>query len=916
MSHFSSAGRWFSRKCRYWALVLLILVVAIKAPGQSQLVPESITLDESVAKAIDAEWLTDEERSAMRVFHGVWDWRDLTTPQLQAEIALNAWDFSNPVFENQSVPAELRAECQLRSGELQKALEILHGAPASNRAARIAAEAHEGLGQNEHAARAIEAPAKGLLERQITDAAELTEGVRALYIRSRLQGQPARDFQSMMNLLAKAHQELDRWYWPAKLVEAQLLLDKDNPREGIGALFETLSLNPRCSEAWYLLGRAAIERFDFDGATAAANALRRINRRHPLADLLIAESQLVQDDPAAAQQILEPLLKRWPKLRQALAFNAAAAAISYDEHALKMALNRYDELSPGSGQAYYLAGRQLSMNRQYALAAQLLEEAIRRQPAWPAPQIELGLMELQSGRDDRALQVLKNVARLDQFNKRAANSLHLLEELTKYSQIESEHFIVRYPPGPDQVFAELLPPQLEKIHATVAGRFGYEPPQKTLIEVHPNHERFAVRITGMPFVHTIAACTGPVIALEVPREGPPRLHQGLFDWPRVIQHEYTHTITLGQTRNRIPHWLTEAAAVSMEPAPRGYETCKLLANAYHKEGVFRLEEMKWAFVRPKHPSDRAKAYAIGHWIVEFMNERFGDSALVRLLQHYFEGEREQQAIPNALGVSRERFYTDFLAWAGTQVKAWGLDARPAMRELEDELRAADPDMALVMAASQKARLDAIAKALAEQIGKPSGGGQAPITAERWPPLVRPPIEITDEQLQQWLVKYPDHPDLLEMQIRRRIDSDEQAHELNSDNDELIALLERYAALRPVDPFPHKKLAQIWLASATPQRAIEYLEFLDVREEKSPVYAIQLAKLYRQTGELEKAFAKAMRAVNINPYSAPNRELAAAIAIELKDLAAARQHIVALTILEPDRPQHPKRLKAVEAMMNR
>jgi hypothetical protein len=108
-----------------------------------------------------------------------------------------------------------------------------------------------------------------------------------------------------------------------------------------------------------------------------------------------------------------------------------------------------------------------------------------------------------------------------------------------------------------------------------------------VIEVMPDHERFAVRITGMPFVHTIAACTGPVIAMEVPREGPPSKHMGLFDWPRVIQHEYTHTITLGQTRNRIPHWLTEAAAVSMEPAPRSYDTCPVAGGCIsQRHGCF------------------------------------------------------------------------------------------------------------------------------------------------------------------------------------------------------------------------------------------------------------------------------------------------------------------------------------------
>ena len=61
-------------------------------------------------------------------------------------------------------------------------------------------------------------------------------------------------------LLARAHQELDRLYWPAKLAEAQLLFDKDNEQDAVEALHETLSLNPRCADAWFLLGRIARSR--------------------------------------------------------------------------------------------------------------------------------------------------------------------------------------------------------------------------------------------------------------------------------------------------------------------------------------------------------------------------------------------------------------------------------------------------------------------------------------------------------------------------------------------------------------------------------------------------------------------------------------------------------------------------------
>jgi tetratricopeptide (TPR) repeat protein len=353
----------------------------------------------------------------------------------------------------------------------------------------------------------------------------------------------------------------------------------------------------------------------------------------------------------------------------------------------------------------------------------------------------------------------------------------------------------------------------------------------------------------------------------------------------------------------------------------------MLAAALDNGTLFSLDDIKWAFVRPRKPNDRAQAYAQGHWMVEFMNERFGESALVRLLQRYSEGAREQQAIPEALGVTREQFFSEFLIWAKGQVKAWGLDAKPTLAELTDEIRDADPELSKAMKASRQARLEMLVKTLSEQIARPTarptrggrngGAGKPPeehgITADRWPDVIRPPVQITDDQLMIWLEKYPDHPDLVELQLRKRLERIEIGPE-TAEDEALLGLLHRYLELRPVDPFPHKKLAAIWLASDTPQRAIEHLEALDLIEEHSPALALELARQYRAQNEPAKALAKATRALNINPYNAPNRELAAAIAIEAGDLPAAREHIFALTMLEPDRPQHQKRLEAVEKLI--
>ncbi len=881
-------------------------------PGLAQdgppIVPTQVSLSPTVRAAIDAAWLDDQERKELRVFHGAWEPGDLDTPARQAAVALNAYDFAHPSLADPATPVELRAEALLRAGDLEGAVALL-GEGTTNRAARILAEAYEGLGRYDDAQRAAMGPVRRMKQARTDDAPELTEGVRALFVLARIQGQPARDYESMIAMLSRAHQDLDRLYWPARLAEAQLLADKDNEGDAITALHETIALNPRCADAWAMLGQLAISRFDFASAQAAADQLRRLNPQHPLADVLLAESRIVQDDPDGAVDLLEPLLKRSPSLREAMGLMAGAQALRYDEAAMRAALARCDAISPRSAAALYTVGRLLALGRQYQAAAGVLNEAIQRQPAWAAPRIELGLMQLQSGEDDLALKTLESAFALDAFNKRAANSLSLLQELAGYASIDTEHFVIRYQPGVDQVIAELMPAPLERLHALVTERFQHEPDRRTVIEVAPDHETFAVRITGMPWIHTIAACTGPVIAMETPRDGPK--HLGTFDWARVIQHEYTHTINLSQTRNRIPHWLTEGAAVSMERAPREFETCQLLADAWAADELFDLEEIKWAFVRPKRPSDRALAYAQAHWMVEYMDQRFGESALVRLLGLYFQGVRETQAIPQALGVSRQEFVASFLEWAGRRVAEWGLAPTPPLEALEDRLRAADPELAARTATSQQARLDAIARALADRIGAPASPrrkGRQALTADRWPPLIKPPVEIDDATLDAWLVEYPGHPDLLEIRLRRQIE------QRGAPDPAMVELLDRYAQARPVDPFPHKMLVQIWLASDTPQRAIEHLEALDRLEQKSPVFAMKLAELYRSAGDLQKALEKATRAVQISPYDADYREIAAASAIQAGQLDLARMHVHAMTLIEPDEPRHRERLEAIDRLV--
>lgn len=887
----------------------------VNAPARGASPVDPPPLSRTLERLLKAEYLSPEERKERRLFHGVWEEGDIDSPAAAARIALLIGAYADPSLTDAAADPLDRAEGALRRGEVESALALLEGQEGI-RAARIRAEALAALGRYAEAAAAVSPVLEALAAGTVQEAADQVEAMRALTTRIRVAGPvaigAAGDFHAMMATLADVRDRIDRLYWPAMLAEAELLLEKDNPSEAHTAVMQTLSLNPSCARAWHLLGRMAVYSFNFAAAEQVADRLDALAARlgaeaSPLAADLRARVALRQIDGDGAAATLAPALRIMPHERGLLALQAAAAAVRFDLNEAEMLAAEYDALSPGGApaEALFEIGRALAEARQYGPAADFLRRAHERLPTWAEPAIELGLMEMQSGRDEEALAALRTARQLDPFNVRADNSLKLATELASYATIESEHFVVRYRPGEggpgtgaDAALAQEMLPILERIHADVTGDgdggIDHEPAQKTVIELMPDHRWFAVRIAGMPRLHTIAASTGPVIAMEAPREG--ANHLGTYDWARVVRHEYVHTVTLSRTNNRIPHWFTEAAAVYLEQAPREYQTARMLASALEMGSLFDFNKINIAFVRPERPSDRSQAYAQGHWMYEYMIERFGREAPLRLMDLYAQGVREESAFQQVLGRSRAEFFDEFRTWARDQVRSWGLslpEGVPTVRALlMEEAQKRDSD------GGPAEEPDA---ALEEAV-------EAPARNRNADGLPTPTIEMVEG----WLATYPDHPEALELAIHLRL-----REAGGSPTPELVPLLERYAAVRPVDPMPHRLLAQLYLGRKVegrgPEAAIEHLEYLDAREQKSPAYAAELARRYAALGRWDEAAAKAERATQVAPYNAEMRELAATVAIKRSDFDTAERHLWALTQIEPDRKVHTDRLEALKRL---
>lgn len=862
---------------------------------------EAPPVSRSVQNLLSAAYLTDDERKDLRITHGVWEESDLDTPARRARAAVLAGRYRDPAIDDESVPAVIRAEGLLGRGDADKALMVLEQ-DASLRASRLRAQAFWELGRLDEARASLEATRKTLMETPLKEAADVADAVRAMVLFSRLTGdvappppgvdaprnvdgeRRAADFKMFMSILASAREELSRIEPSIYLAEAELLEEKENYTEASDAIRQALELCPRNATAWALFGRMTAASWDFERALSIAARLDQLAVREEDRQFFVprsvaggeiaARTFLRQKETEAAEAAIIRALDLAPRNRTLLALHAAVAAASYSDDRLAKRISAFEELAPGSPNAYYEIGTILSDLRQYEESEKFLTEARRRAPMWAAVQAELGLLQVQAGRDKEALETLSSAAALDPFNVRVANSLKLVGEIRTYERVTSDHFEIRYKPGIDSILAREMLPVMEKNFLRVTGNgpggIDFVPAAKTVIELYPDHQWFSVRITGMRQVHTIAAATGPVIAMERPMSGPGH-SIGSYDWPRVLRHEYTHTVTLGRTKNRLPHWFTEAGAVYLEDAPRDENRCTLLTRALETGGLLDFSQINVAFVRPRTPTERSLAYAQGHWMYEYIVERFGARAPLALMDRYARGEREADAFVAELGVTREQFFEQFKVWARQECRTWGTlppEGMPTIPELiEAEMRKAPP----------------------------AAPGES----------AAPAVEPTPELVESWLVQHPKHPDLLRLAVGFELaEHNGEATEL------MIPMLERLAEARPIDHMPHKQLARLYLASSDPARAIPHLEFLDAREQYQTTFAAELARRYAARKDWENASIKAERAVCIAPFEAPIRELAATIAVQRQDFAAARRHIEALIAIEPDREIHKKRLEAV------
>jgi tetratricopeptide (TPR) repeat protein len=210
-----------------------------------------------------------------------------------------------------------------------------------------------------------------------------------------------------------------------------------------------------------------------------------------------------------------------------------------------------------------------------------------------------------------------------------------------FTEIESEHFVLRFDQERDWVLAEPALEALEAGYTATAEWLGERVSQKVRVEIAPSAEDFE-RVSGLARqeIETVGAVGvsdfNKIVLLS------PRLLARGYPWRDALNHEYLHCLLVSLSANHAPIWLQEGFARYGEArwrtsSPEFLDDIdrSLVARALRERTLIPFSAMDPSLVRlPSRGAVRlafaesalAVEYLIGGWQVDGLRRVFAELA--------------------------------------------------------------------------------------------------------------------------------------------------------------------------------------------------------------------------------------------------------------------------------------------------
>lgn len=570
----------------------------------------------------------------------------------EAEAAARAFLVAHP--EAGGVRHEL-AEALAATGRYAEAIKEFERAATGPAGDVRRAELLEATGQESRARELYGALFRFYQESEPADAPTLTAVARALV---RLE-----KFQDARNLYAAAI-DADATYVEAQLGGGELFTEKYNYAEAAVFFEDALKVNPNSARAH--LGVAANKRLEDGGAVLASlGRALAVNPNMVEAHALAAALDLEAGEFDKASEEIEKGLRVNPHAAELYALRAAGLYLQDKDYAPAAA--QALAVNPRYGQLYETLAHYATITRRVEQAAEFSRRAVELSPRLWSARLSLGMALLRLGRMEEGRAEVEKSFAGDPFNAWAKNTLDLLDSMRDFRETRRGAFVIKAAAGETEVLAPLAAGLLEEAAAKLTAKYRFTPKGPVVVEIFPNHEDFAVRALGLPGLGALGVCFGQVIAQDSPSARP----AGEFNWGGTLWHEYTHVITLQMTEYRIPRWFSEGLSVYEERRARpgwggGWNPSVL--RAYADGRWFKIADLDEGFMRPRRADDVQLAYFQAAQVVEFVVERYGFDAVLRMLALYRDKARTTDVLRQALKLSEEEFDRAFMEYVGTKAK--------------------------------------------------------------------------------------------------------------------------------------------------------------------------------------------------------------------------------------------------------
>lgn len=229
----------------------------------------------------------------------------------------------------------------------------------------------------------------------------------------------------------------------------------------------------------------------------------------------------------------------------------------------------------------------------------------------------------------------------------------------EYTTVEHERFRMQLHRDDVEVLRTYLMPIHLEAAEVLGAKYAWQPDRATKVEVLHTWDDFSVRTIGFRGFSALGACFGRLITLVSPVDADLRKQD--FMWEATAWHEYTHVLTLGLSKHRVPRWLTEGFSVYEEKVrdpswERGMD--RELFDAFHNKDIPPVRLLNRLFRGPRI----LFGYYQGGLIVELLARDHGFDKALDLLRAFGEDLDTEDAFEKALGISSSAFDRQLLTF--------------------------------------------------------------------------------------------------------------------------------------------------------------------------------------------------------------------------------------------------------------